>query len=279
MDTMPHDPLKAIQNAWVHMLLDFRAWMMPETQQIAEWKMRETVKAIRSCRAQLMDDSEGMVAAYRKNMNDGSTVGTSSFFPVLLTATAVVDMPPDASQLMGVPYFVEGVLNDTLVKIRVVPQAVRAQVAFYATNPHDARSVCSQLCTYLSDDWRRRIDVAFKLGSDIAEKFKFIVFDNTLSPNPVPSEATNISIFTVDVTLVGYVPHVLGLGAHGQDYVDYGYDPVTGIPLLGEINDGVVIQADQYDGTQKETYTSHLQVNADKDTGEITVTKKEIDDE
>lgn len=73
--------------------------------------------------------ARGMLAAYRKNLNDGSAVGTSSF-SVLLTATAVVDMPPDASQLMGVPYFVESILNDALVKIRVVPQAVRAQVAF-----------------------------------------------------------------------------------------------------------------------------------------------------
>lgn len=273
MDEMPHDPLKAVQNAWVHMLLGFRSWMLPETQQVAEWKMRETAKAIRSCRAQLMDDSEGMLMAFRKNPNDGSTTGTSSFLPVLLTATAAVDMPPDASQLLGVPYFVDTVINDTLARIRVVPQAVRAQVAFYATNPHDARSISSQLCAYLSDDFRRRINVKFKLGGNVTDEFRFIVFDNTLMPTHVPNEASNISIFTVDVTLIGYVPHVVGLGANGQDYVDYGYDPDTGIPLAGSINDKVVVTADEFEGTKIGEYNSHLQVHADIGTGEITVKK------
>lgn len=260
---MPHDPLKAIQNAWVLLLLDFRAWTMPETLQLAEWKRREVAKAIRSCRAQLMDDSEGMLGAYRKNKNDGSETGTSSFFPVMLTATAPVDMPPDTSQLLGVPYFVETIINEKLVKVRVIPQAIRAQVAFYATNPHDARSVCSQLCAYLSDDWKRKINVTFNLGGNVFDEFRFIVFENNLMPNPVPSEATNISIFTVDVTLVGYVPHVLGLGAYDEDTVGNGYDK-NGMPKTGEINDSVVIQADQYDEL-------HTRITADPDTGVIEV--------
>ena len=70
----------------------------------------------------------------------------------MLTATALIDQPPDVSQLLPVPYFVPVVIKDQLVKIRLIAKTVRTQISFYATNSHDARSVCYQFCTYMQDE-------------------------------------------------------------------------------------------------------------------------------
>lgn len=275
---LPVDPLKNIQDAWLLMLLRFRAWYLPETSQTKEWKFRPVAEAIRSCRSTLMDDAEGMLVAYRKNPNNGDMVGPSAAMPVMLTATAVVDMPPDASQLLGTPYLVDAAYGDKSVRVRVVPTAVRAQMAFFSTNPHDARSLAGQFCTYLADDWTRKVNVEFAIGNGYHDKFKFIVFDNNVMPAAIPSEALNLTIFTVDVTLVGYVPQVLGLELDGENSVHMPYnpdgsennsfDPVTGVPTqpLVPPNGEVVIQADQFD-------EQHTRILADRDTGSITVQK------
>lgn len=67
--SMPKDSLKCIQDAWYKMLVDFRAWYMPETVQTDEWKQRNISTAIKSCPSRLMDDSESMLAEYRKSQN------------------------------------------------------------------------------------------------------------------------------------------------------------------------------------------------------------------
>ncbi|MBF7682994.1 hypothetical protein I2F27_06595 [Acinetobacter sp. B5B] len=262
----PYNPIKAIQDAWVRILLDFRAWYFPETKQTQEWKFRAVNQAIRSCQARLIDDAEAMLVAFRKNINTPEQKqGETAAMPVLLTSIAAVDMPPDIGQLLGVPYSVDVMIDDQFAKMRVNPTTVRAQIAFFATNPHDARSIASQFCTYLNDDAKRKIEVSFQVGKQTAKPFKFIVFDNNLMPSVVPSDAVNLSVFTVDVHLSGFVPQVFGLGLNGEHCVNHGFD-AQGIPMcaVDDDSDKVVIQADQFD-------VRHSQVKADRDTGNITV--------
>lgn len=264
--SIPIDPLKAIQDAWFKRLIDFRSWYMPETSQTAEWKSRQVGNAIKSCPSRLMDDSESMLVEYRKSQNAPVAGGATAFMPIMLTATAMVDQPPNTSQLLSVPYFTEVLINDELVKIRLIPKTVRAQIAFYATNAHDARSVCDQVCAYFSDELKRRFEVAFAVGGTTKVPMNFTVFDNELFPSPVPSEAINLSIFTVDVQLIGYVPQVLGLGNPFETTTGNGYNPDGSAVDQPPVNDLVVIQADQFD-------TEHLRVLADRETGDITVEK------
>lgn len=261
--SMPKDPQKCIQDAWYKMLVDFRAWFMPETVQTTEWKNRNISTAIKSCPSRLMDDSESMLAEYRKSQNADVSGGATAFMPIMLTATALIDQPPDVSQLLPVPYFVPAVIDEKYVKIRLVAKAVRAQLAFYATNPHDARSVCDQFCTYMQDDVKRRIDVPFEISSTHSEYSRFTVLENQLFPSPVPSDAINLSIFTIDVQLIGYVPQILGLGGPNDNNTDNGYDP-DGSAIEKPLEDNVVIQADKF------AEDGHVRIHADRDTGAIT---------
>lgn len=262
--SIERDSFKFIQDAWVRMLLDFRAWFYPETPQMVEWKRRDIMQAIRACRASMVDDTEEMLASYRKNVNKDDKL-TSAFMPVMLTATAVVDQPPSVSQLLTVPYFIDGMIDGKNIRIRTVGSAVRAQIAFFATNPHDARSVCEQFCAYMTDDFRRKIKISYDLGGGYSDEYPAMVLENELFPSPVPHEQKNLSIFTVDVTLICTVPHVLGL--NGLTDVDNGFDE-SGIPKHGDgINGEVVTHAYNHESDTNDSY----EVVANKDTGESTV--------
>lgn len=168
--SLPKDSLKCIQDAWYKLLVDFRAWYMPETIQTEEWKKRDIQTAIKSCPSRMMDDSEVMLAEYRKSQNADVVTGATAFMPIMLTAIAMLDQPPDTMQLLPMPYFVPVVIGDKQVKIRLIAKTVRAQLAFYATNAHDARSVCDQFCTYVQDEGKRRFQVPFDMGLIILKK-------------------------------------------------------------------------------------------------------------
>ena len=182
----------------------------------------------------------------------------------MLTATALIDQPPDVSQLLPVPYFVPVVIKDQLVKIRLIAKTVRTQISFYATNSHDARSVCYQFCTYMQDEDKRRVVVPFEMAGSHIEHSKFTVLENQLFPSPVPSEAINLSIFTIDVQLIGYLPQILGLGGQHDNNTDNGYNP-DGSAVEKPLQNLVVIQADKF------AEDGHVRIKADRDTGAITV--------
>ncbi|NNP70401.1 hypothetical protein [Acinetobacter sp. Ac_5812] len=262
--SLPKDSLKCIQDAWYKLLVDFRAWYMPETILTNEWKKRDIGIAIKSCPSRMMDDSEAMLAEYRKNQNADVVAGATAFMPIMLTATAAIDQPPDTMQLIPMPYFVPILIGDKQVRIRLIAKTVRAQIAFFATNSHDAKSVCDQFCTYVQDETKRRFAVPFDMGMGHIQKSTFTLVENQLFPSPVPSEAINLSIFTVDAQLIGYAPQIIGLGGPFDNDTGNGYNP-DGSAVETPINDSVVVQADQFadDG--------HTRVLADRDTGEITV--------
>lgn len=267
--SLPKDSLKCIQDAWYKLLVDFRSWYMPETIQTDEWKKRDIRTAIKSCPSRMIDDSEAMLAEYRKSQNADVDGGATAFMPIMLTATAMLDQPPDTMQLLPMPYFVPVVIGDKQVQIRLIAKTVRAQLAFYATNSHDARSVCDQFCTFVQNEDKRRFQVPFDMGMNHIQKSTFTILENQLFPSPVPSEAINLSIFTIDVQLVGYAPQIIGLGGPNDNTTGNGYNP-DGSVVDKPIQDLVVIQADQF------TEEGHTRVLADRETGDITVER--IDD-
>jgi hypothetical protein len=268
----PQSSLECIQDAWIGLLADFRAWCKPETRFAAAWKNRPFHQAVAACKAQLIDDAEGMLTEWRiSDKAENVSGGTAAFIPVMLTAIAAIEMPPDVDQMRGIPYWVEATVpSDTQqrpVQIRTIPKAVRAQIAYFCTNPHDAASIADQFCAYMTDDNKRRIDVTYDLGGGVKDQWKMLVIDNNLMPDNVPTDAKNMYIVTVTLTMVGLVPHVIGLGGDWDATTDNGWNVSDGD--MGGDNGGqdqnldkVVIQADFAE--------ANTRVLADYDTGEIT---------
>ncbi len=275
--TAVRNQIKQIQDAWIKLLFDFRAWFFPKTPQGEHWKFRPAHHALRACQSRLMDDAESMLAEYRKNDNQQPIVenkdtqqGSSSYLPIMLTANAMLDSLPMASQINATPYFTDVAIQGQLARIRLEPIAIRFQIAFYATNPYGVRDVLNQFCTYFSDDTKRMIYVPFfvgeKDGKPIMESFRFTAFENELFPAVMNGEQKNLAVGTVDVTLCGCIPHVVGLDLHGSDKIDGGIDG-KGNPLnTPDLIDKVVIQADLHD-------REHWVIKTDRETVETTIEK------
>ena len=117
---------------------------------------------------------------------------------------------------------------------------------------------------HMQDEDKRRVVVPFEMAGSHIEHSTFTVLENQLFPSPVPSEAINLSIFTIDVQLIGYLPQVLGLGGQHDNNTDNGYNP-DGSAVEKPLEDFVVIQADKF------AEDGHVRVKADRGTGDITV--------
>ena len=116
----------------------------------------------------------------------------------------------------------------------------------------------------MQDEDKRRVVVPFEMAGSHIEHSTFTVLENQLFPSPVPSEAINLSIFTIDVQLIGYLPQILGLGGQHDNNTDNGYNP-DGSAVEKPLQNLVVIQADKF------AEDGHVRIKADRDTGAITV--------
>ena len=279
---MQDSSLMCVLDAWVHVLGDFRAWFKPETPHGMTWKQAPLSQSIKGVKAKLIDDVEGMIADWRANKND-TKEGQTSKLPVLLTAVAETAAPPEISQVIGQPYWTDVIVpndpQERVVQMRTIPKAVRAQVVYITSNPHDASSISDQFCAYMTDDNKRRFAVNYHLGGGLVSDFKMTVLENSLFPDSAPSDAKNLTIITVDVTMIGLVPHVVGLGGEWDSVTDVGVDPdngdVGGDNATGggqkpaDQREAVVIRANLHD----EEIGRHNRVDADPVTGEITDTE------
>lgn len=221
--TMPLSVREAFQKSWGNVLKDFREWLLPDTADLTHWKTRPLKEAIAACPSRMVDDAEVMLSEWRKNQNSNDT-GMTSFLPVVLTAFDSVPSPPDASSIRGVPDWMPVILpqdpQKRMVRMRTIPIAVRAQIAIFTDNPHSALMFASQFCAYLTSETKRVMTLTVNVGDGITDDCEFVVLDNSLYPSKVSSEAKNLTIFTVDVTLNGVITQVIGLdGAENMQKV------------------------------------------------------------
>lgn len=272
---IPKSPLECVLDAWINRVADFRAWCKPESKHAHAWKTRPFSQAVGGCRAKLVDDAEAMLTEWRKNENADVSGGSTAFIPVMLTAIAAIEVPPDVGQVMGVPYWLNATLPDDPeqreVQIRTVPASYRAQIAYFSTNPHDASSIANQFCAYMTDDSKRRFQVSYELSGGLIDQWDMTVLENNLFPSDSPTEVKNMYIFTVDVTMVGLIPHVIGLDGEWDDVTDAGYDQLTG--GMGGDNGGQDASLGllvEQTTIEDEDAASQTVVNADPDTGDVT---------
>lgn len=258
----------------VNTAADFRAWCKPETQHAYGWKAKPFSQAVHGCKAKLIDDANGMISDWRMNANN-EKAGSTTSLPTLLLAVAAVQDPPDPAKMRGVPYWQPVVLpNDPqhrVVQLRAIPKTFKCQWAYVTSNPHDLSSIMDQLCAYFANDTKRRFLVSYHLGGGIVSQWPMLMVENALSPNSEDIQQ-NLHIATIDLTLIGQVPHVVGLGGDWDNITDNGWNPDDGTVGGGgggqdEHANDLVIQADVMD---KDT-GDDVRVHADPDTGVITV--------
>lgn len=212
MTTKPWSLQESFQSAWGKLLIDFREWFIPDTEDGEAWKTKPINQAITATKGRMVDEAEKMLEMWRQNQVDDKD-GSSAYLPVMITAFEAGGSIPEISSLRSMPTATEVVIgtdaHGRVKKMRTVAMGIHAQVAIFTPNPHSAISIATQLIAYLGSDQKRRVPLRFDLGDGIIDHWDMTIFDNNLYPSRIPSEAENISIVTIDVNLAGLVPQLI----------------------------------------------------------------------
>ncbi len=252
--------LESIQIAWAMCLRDFRMWCKPEGQAMWRWKTAPLKHAIMAAKSSMIDDAEAMLKAWGENSNDGSK-SSSTFIPVMTTTIASIQTPPDYEQVIGRSEWLEVVLphdpEQRIVKMRTMPSAFRCQIAFFSPDAHGAMMLANQFCLYFKNESKRSFGVDFLVGEasgkPLYDTWRFRVLDNSLFPDKAASEYQNLTIVTVDCTIIGDIPIFIGL--------DGAWDGITDTVEQG-VPDGHKPLISQHDQTR---FVRHADVYHDSD--------------
>lgn len=284
-------PLESLQKAWGYKLRDFRQWCSPRNQTaIRDWKVRRVEAAIIVSKTNMIDDAEAMLKAIAQRDNAQSTgklhAGTSVSLPVMITAIDAIENPPDRDIVIGQPQWVNAVVPSDpfqrAVQMRTTPVAYRCQIAFFAPNAHAASAIANQFVNFWKHEGKRTFAVDYELGfagtAIVRDAWDFRVVENTLFPDKIDVGLPNVYGATVDCTIVGLEPTVVGLGGYGDDITDTGepdgsippgLPPVPGTRLPEDELGKFVIEADVFD----EAVDTQTRVAIDPETRIITETK------
>lgn len=252
--------LEQIQIAWGYLLRDFRQWVKPEGLAMNAWKNAPLEKAIFACRSNMIDDSEAMLRAWDEHIKDDNGKRTT-FLPVMTTAIAPIMTPPEISQVVGRADWLMGKIAhyDKLIEFRAMPSAFRCQIAFFCPDTHGAMMVANQFCLYFKNESKRTFKVPFEVGrtddgTPIVDEWHFRVLENSLFPDNAATEYKNLTIVTVDCTIIGSIPIVVGADGEWDNDTDKG-EKDTAMPTkwqnLPKTDDGTPVGSKPPSGATK----------------------------
>lgn len=250
---------ECIDQALSTLLINFRQWVFADTKHLRDWKRRDIGQAIAVVPARMVDSVEDMLGKWRQHSSKAT--GSSATLPVLLCGVALMTAPPD--ELHGNPYWMDIQLphdpEKRILQMRTIPQQYRVQLVFVSPDPHSASSLMNQLCSYMSEPFKRRFPVTYHFGQGLSDQFDMTI-PNAVYPDSVPTESKNESITTVDFTMMGLVPQILGLGDTDTDLEGRKPDDVLG---------QVVVRAD----IDQEGAAKIVRIDADPETRDRTISE------
>lgn len=290
-------PREAMQNAIGKKMRDFRQWCAPHgIGDLRYWKRRQLAASIIVAKSKMVDNVEEMLRKVAETDNAGAidddgNSGTSVYLPVMIIALAATQNPPEQDAVIGRSDWLAGVIPsdplERVVQMRCTPVAYRCQVAFFASNDHAAESISNQFCSFFKSEQKRAFTVDYDLGYAgehiVRDAWAFRVIENTLYPDTADVGIPNVSAVTIDFTIVGNEPTVVGLGHPDDDVTDTGepdgsippgLPPVTGGKLPDKALNAVVTQADVID----KGINNRIRLNADQETGVITQTRIAVEE-
>ena len=219
--------LDYIKNAFLNLVYDFRAYLMPDTKLLTEWKNRKltldakgfTGKPIVVCTGKMVDDAEAMLTAYRQSIDTtNGKKGSNAILPIVMLAFGTIGDPPDNNRTVASAYFTPCILNGKQAKVRFRQKNVRCQLAFFSASQSDASTLADEFVAYLSIEEKRRFSINFKVGDDNGDiaPVDATIWDNIPNAMDVPLQ-DNLYVFTVDVIITVPVPLVIFEGKNNID--------------------------------------------------------------
>lgn len=239
-----YEPVKA---AFGQSLGGFFNLISPTTKALGAYVLRPLPQAILWAPGRLVDMAEDMLASWQRDDSRGKPTPAYTL-PVLLVAVAKdkAASGPEFNRNLGAEEYVvlPGDTKDRLFLLRTYTAALRAQVVVAAHDEPTASSLASQLLLWYEAMPNRRLPAMHRFaGIDIAWPVQVELPEQPASS--VATEAKNLTLLTVDLTLHATVPLYRapkpGEPNDGQGDPENPDDP-AGWPYLTEIdaNDHII---------------------------------------
>lgn len=218
----------------------FYASLVPTTPALQKLTTRGLKKSILWAPARMIDAAEEMLSAWQKNDTDSATTAPPEM-PVILVAMAKDYMPTgrDFTRQIAdnIQVIVPGDAKERLFGLRVAAGDIRAQVAIFAHDTGTASSIASQFLLYLDTVHGRRFPATFT-HAGVATEWPVQVESPDAPASSVPTDAKNLTILIIDLTLKASIPlydaPAAGQPNDGQGTAGDASDP-SGYPVVTQV--------------------------------------------
>lgn len=219
----------------------FNCGIVPTTKALNEYAKRPLNQAIVWAPSRMVDLAEEMLAAWQRDDSRGKpTLAYTT--PIILVALAQEISPiiNDFNRGVSTPEFIviEEDVKQRLFKLRSFSTDIRTQLVIAAHDDPTARALASQLLLYFNAFQNRRFYAAYQFaGFSIPWPIQIALPDSPASL--VPTDAKNLTLLTLDLTLHATVP-LYQAPKDGEQHDEQG-DPTNpsdpaGYPKLLQIN-------------------------------------------
>jgi hypothetical protein len=226
------DPLKIALGCW---LVRWYGYMVPTTTSMAEFLKRGVDTSILYAPDRMVDEAESMLAAWFRNDTE-QKASSSARLPVVLVAVAKDYTPIDRGVTRQVSdQYVRLSENDNRVfKVRTLAADFRAQICIFSHDAASSRSIAAQLSGFMNE--YRGFESAHTFAG-IETRWPVVIESPEGYASNIQTEAKNLSILAVDLTLKATIPLYSKPGdGHPNDGsdVDPGYPVVTSVDTAGD---------------------------------------------
>ena len=186
----------------------YYAALVPTTKALQGYVTRGLGKAILWAPARMVDAAEEMLASWQRNDTDQATTRPPDM-PVIIVAMARDTVPTgrDFTRQLAEREYV--ILPDDPQErafgLRTIAADIRAQVAIFAHDEPTARSLAAQLIGYLDAAPNRRMWADYPFAGFVLP-WPVQVETPEVPAMAIPTEAKNLTILVVDLTLKATVP-------------------------------------------------------------------------
>lgn len=186
----------------------YYASLTPTTKAMKSFAERGISKSVVWAPDRMIDQVQDMLAAWRKNDNDGGP-GSSAYLPVMIVATGKDYSPvlgdfsrqvpePEWLTLPGDPF-------NRIFKLRQMQGERRAQIVICAAEDETARSMAAQFTLFIAAVVNRRFNATYRFAG-IDHQWPVMLETTDVPAMNIDSGQKNLTILAIDLTLKETIP-------------------------------------------------------------------------
>lgn len=209
--------LQPIKTAFGEYMGRFYASIVPTTKALEPYVTRGLAKSIVWAPARMVDSAEEMLSSWQRNDTDSAPTQPANM-PVIIVAMSKDYVPTGrdftrqvADPIMGI---IPGDTKERVFGIRAIAGDIRAQIAIFAHDEPTAHSIAAQFLLFLDTVDSRRFTARYTFAGQNMD-WPVQVESPDSPAMSIQSDAKNLTILAVDVTLKAEIP-LLDAPATGQ---------------------------------------------------------------